>query len=141
MRPCRAALLLGIAAVVSSCGEDQAFRIDDRVDITAPGDRAVVELPVTLEWTARDLEDRSFAVYVDRAPVKPGAEVEVAVGDTDAVYLTSDNELVIDEVHDDQGDGRELHRATIVLVDPSGRRVGESAWEVTFEVEREEESP
>ena len=125
---------------MASCG-DQAFRVDERVSILAPDDRAVVELPVTLRWRAEGLDDRTFGIFVDRAPVRPGRQVVESVNRTDAVYTTSDTELVISEVYDDQAEGRERHTATIVLVDPAGRRVGESAWDVTFEVDRQEEQP
>ena len=135
----RGAIIIG-AALLASCGQDQAFRIDERVDITAPSDRAEVRLPVTLRWRADEVPaGRSFAVFVDRAPVRPGKRVLPSVRQTDAVYTTADTKLVIEDVHDDQGEGRERHAATIVLIDASSRRVGESAWDVVFEVKRDSE--
>ena len=98
-----------------------------------------MQLPVSLRWTAGEVEEPSFAVFVDRAPVRPGKPVVPSTTRTDAVYTTSETELVIDQVAEGQGTGRELHRATIVLLDASGRRIGESAWDVNFEVQREEE--
>jgi hypothetical protein len=59
------------------------FVADERVEITAPPDRAKVALPVTITWDVRDFrvtgDDRSarpdagyFGVYIDRAPQPPG---------------------------------------------------------------------
>ena len=135
----RALLVVGIVATVASCGQDQAFRVDERVKITTPKDRSEVRLPVSLEWRADDIEEPSFAVFVDRAPVRPGEPVVASSTRTNAVYTTSETEFVIEQVAEDDGTGRELHRATIVLLDPSGRRIGESAWDVTFEVQREKQ--
>lgn len=128
--------LVAVTAVLTACGQDQAFRLDERVSIISPRDRAVVRLPVTLRWRAEDVDNRSFAVFVDRAPVRPGKKVVASVGATDAVYTTTETSLVIRELYQGKRDGRERHRTTLVLVDGSGHRVGESAWDVVFDVER-----
>jgi hypothetical protein len=58
------------------------FKQDERLEVTAPGDRAEVQLPITVSWRVRDFEvvgrdgsDRSdagyFGVFVDRAPQPP----------------------------------------------------------------------
>lgn len=90
------AVLLG--AVLAGCGLTQLdslnFRIDDRLQFTAPESRALVGQPVTLAWTIRDFAIRApgsappsrdagyFAVFVDRTPVKPGHTLaDIASGD------------------------------------------------------------
>jgi hypothetical protein len=133
--PLKRTLIVGFATLLVSCVQGQAFRVDDRVSITAPRDRAVVDLPVTLTWRAQEIDEPRFAVFVDRAPVRPGQRVD-RVGD-EGVFTTSQTELVIRELDEGQGSGRERHTATIVLLDSSGRRIGESAWDVVFEVKRE----
>ena len=143
-----------------------AFRLDDRVQITAPADREEVELPVTLRWSVEDFEvvqpgtevreDAGyFAVFVDRAPVPPGKTLAwIARNDSgcsessgcpDAEYLssrgiytTSETQLVLEQLPRGDEGKRDRHTATIVLLDGSGARIGESAFEVVFEVEREE---
>ena len=126
-------------ALLASCGQDQAFRTDERIRVTSPDDRAEVQLPVTVRWEADDIDQPSFAVFVDRAPVRPGKRVVADAIGPDAVYLTSDTQVVIPKVTEGENGKRERHTATIVLLDPSGRRIGESAWDVVFEVRRDAE--
>jgi hypothetical protein len=145
-----------------------AFRLDDRLTITAPQDRDVVSLPVTITWEVEDFavvepgtQPREgagyFAVFVDRAPVPPGETLaHVARDDTgcredagcpDAEYLaargvhtTTATSLVLDQLPRGEEGRRERHTATIVLLDGAGRRLGESAFDVAFEVDRGERS-
>ena len=131
----RRALLLPVIALSAGCADGLAFRVDDRVDITAPRDRETVTLPVTLRWEADGIDRGSFAIFVDRAPMRPGAPFV----EGDDAYLTTDTELVIDEVGD-AADGSDRHAATIVLLDAKGRRSGESSFDVVFEIEDEDES-
>ena len=167
----RAAAAVAVLLLATGCvSQDLAFRIDDRVEIVAPSDRAEVSLPITIDWEVADFdvvepgspvrEDAGyFAVFVDRAPVPPGKTLaHVAKDDTgcreadgcpDAEYLssrgiwtTTDTQLVIDQLPrtGDDDDRRERHTATVVLLDASGARIGESAFEVVFEVDRGEQS-
>lgn len=83
-------LVAALAAAVAwaGCGVNGLnFSQDERVTITAPGDRAKVELPVTVTWRVRDFtvsgKDGSqrpdagyFGVYVDRAPQPPSRPQE-----------------------------------------------------------------
>lgn len=128
--------LASSVALFSSCGHDQAFRIDERVRVIAPEDRAEVTLPLTVRWEAQGLEEPSFGVFVDRAPVRPGKPVVAEVTRTDAVFTTAETQVVIPAVAEGEEGKRDRHTATIVLLDGSGRRVGESAWDVVFEVKR-----
>lgn len=161
-----AAAALACAAVLTGCTTDLAFRVDDRVRFVSPTDRADVRLPVTLDWEvegfevtgpgeARDKDSGYFAVFVDRAPMPPGKSLRwLARKDnscrpddgcpdeeylrTRGVYTTTATELVLEQlprVGDE--DRRERHRATVVLLDAAGHRIGESAYEIAFDVERE----
>ena len=52
-----------------------------------------------------------------------------------------DTELVIEQLpRAADEDRRERHRATIVLLDPSGKRIGESAFELAFDIDRKAQS-
>ena len=142
-----------------------SFTTDDRVEITSPRDRQKLRLPVTIDWTVDDFEvtgpgrgsgDREgyFAVFVDRSPVPPGKTLDHIARDDrscrpgdgcpDAEYLSARNvytatetQLVLDTLAKTARDGRrEFHDVTVVLLDPDGRRIGESAWHVRFELER-----
>ena len=97
-----------------------------------------------------------FAVFVDSTPMPPGESLRwVARDDTSCreadgcpdeeylaargIYTTSETELVLEQLPRTgrEQDRRERHRATIVLLDASGTRIGESAFEVAFDIDRE----
>ncbi len=151
------AVFVAVAATaLAACGvRGLAFRVDTRVDIVAPNDRGEVTLPFTVRWTVRDF-DGTFAVFLDRAPQPPGEPVQWFARDDDAcraregcpdeqyladrnVFVTADQAFTVDQLRDTATEGRrrELHEVTIVLLDRDGRRVGESAWSVEFQVERD----
>ena len=78
-------LVCGICvALLSGCGVNGLnFVQDDRIEVTSPGDRASVTLPLTVRWDVADFDvtgpnDEArvdagyFGVYVDRAPQPPG---------------------------------------------------------------------
>jgi len=139
-----------------------AFRADKRLTITTPKDEAEITLPVTIRWRMKDFDvvepgtevrkDAGyFAVFVDKAPLSPGENVRsVGAGDTSCdraagcpdakyladrdIYITTDTQLVLTELPERTGKGRQRHKATIVLLDGSGSRIGESAFKVDFEV-------
>jgi hypothetical protein len=140
--------------------ENLNFRVDDRLEITSPEARALVKQPITVTWTMEDFTVQApgsapasrdagyFAVFVDRTPIKPGQSLEaVASGDRaceldpecpdtaylreQQVYTTTKTSLRIPQIPNGYGDDDvERHTITIVLLDTSGRRIGESAWQV-----------
>jgi hypothetical protein len=146
--------------------ENLNFRVDDRLHITAPQARALVRQPITVTWTIDDFTiqapgsappDRDagyFALFVDRPPVKPGQTLDaIASGDRpcqidpkcpDAsslrdhdVYTTTKTSLRIPLIPNGVDDDEILrHSITIVLLDTSGRRIGESAWQVDVRTRR-----
>ena len=96
-----------------------------------------------------------FAVFVDRAPIRPGESLK-AVGKGDPtcqrdpkcpdrtylndhrVYTTTQSQVRLPLITDIVGDREklQLHAVTVVLLDTSGRRIGESAWELDFRMHR-----
>ncbi len=103
------AVILAFVFVSSSCSVSGLnFEQDERLEITAPEDRAKVRLPLTVTWAVTDFEvtgpgrsDRDdagyFGVYVDRAPQPPNktqawlmrddAECRRTPGCPDTTYL------------------------------------------------------
>jgi hypothetical protein len=96
-----------------------------------------------------------FAVFVDQKPVRPGHTMDdVADGDppceespkcpdqdylTDHdVYTTTSSQIEIPTIADLPGSNEELqlHTITIVLMDTSGHRIGESAWDLEVRVRK-----
>jgi len=144
-----------------------AFRIDDRLTITSPENRATVSLPFTVSWEMRDFTvvgpggspagDKAgyFAVFVDQAPQPPGKKLSwiarkdrtcrPADGCPDAEYLatrhifsTTDTHITFQQLPRPSGDSKrkERHAITVILLDPSGRRIGESAFQVDVVLDR-----
>jgi hypothetical protein len=154
----RRLVLIGVIVSLSACANlsNLNFRIDHRLHWQGPRERALVQTPLTLTWSFDRLPPGStFAVFVDRAPVKPGQTLKaVASGDRACksdptcpnaeylaerrVYATTGMTLSLDLVAPLAGnrDHVQLHQATIVLLDAAGRRVGESAWTRQFKVRR-----
>lgn len=182
---------LGIAALLlSACTVEHAYQRDARVEILSPEDRQRVDLPVQIRWRVEDFEitapawrdgtvaasggreadprsddDRGyFAVFVDRTPIPPGAELmSVAAGDTECtplpscpdveylanngVHVTTSTELTLSTLVDRRSHDRanDWHEVTIVLVEDNkagtgevgeARRVGAAAFSVRFVVDR-----
>ncbi len=160
------AVLSLCGALTACVPQGLAFRTDQRLTFVVPQDRSTVSLPVTIDWDIRDFkvvdpgqqvaEDEGyFAVFVDRAPMPPGEPLSwIARKDTDCrpadgcpdqeylntrgVYTTTETELVLEELPrtTDQEGRKERHRVVVVLLDAGGKRIGESAFEVVFELDR-----
>jgi hypothetical protein len=161
----RLAAILLPAVLISGCvSSNLSFRVDKRLHITSPKQRSEVSLPFDLTWTIRDFAVKSaptdvggsFAVFLDRSPVPPGKPLSwLARNDStchitpkcpDAAYLadlgvyqTTDTRLIISALADDSSsstDDTSRHNATIILLDDDGKRIGEIAYNVTFELKR-----
>jgi hypothetical protein len=152
------ASLVLLPLLVGACGGEGrlAFTEDDRLEILQPDNEAEVRLPLRLRWKAT-LPHQSgggpyFAVFVDKAPVAPGQSLRVLADEScnrtaecpDAeyfrsrfVYVTDEQSIVLDVVPQrpsQRAGADDRHEAVIVLVDGEGRRIGEAAWRVAFEV-------
>jgi hypothetical protein len=162
---------VALAFAVSGCGlthlSDLNFRVDDRLHFTSPKDRATVGRPLTVAWTIRDFTVAApgtqppskdagyFAVFVDRAPIKPGQTMRV-VGQNDPVcandpkcpdtaylnahyvFTTTATHLRLVQIPTLLGNKEKLqqHTITVVLMDTAGHRIGESAWELDVRLPR-----
>jgi hypothetical protein len=149
---------LAVLALLPGCAlHGLAFDNDHRVKFVSPRNRATVRLPVALRWDAAHLARTPgggpfFAVFVDRAPIKPGQTL-AAVGDENCkrtpgcpdltylqdqyVFVTRDTHLTLADVPKASGQrtgARDAHEATIVLVDARGGRIGENAYTVQFTI-------
>ncbi|HVE63226.1 MAG TPA: hypothetical protein VNB94_05445 [Mycobacteriales bacterium] len=160
------AALAGWCLSLSGCvPQGLAFKVDERLRFIAPEDRATVRLPVTVDWEIEDFEITGpggepragagyFAVFVDETPMPAGKDLRwIARKDrscresegcpdeeylnTRGIYTTTDTVLVLDQLPRGRDeDRRERHRVTVVLLDASGRRLGESAFAIAFDVQR-----
>lgn len=164
----RPAVALLAAGLITGCGTDLAFRVDDRLTFTAPKDRATVTLPLRLDWDVRDFTVQAspdpatvsddagyFAVFFDQPPMPPGkplayvarkdSRCKQSAGCPDqeylaslGVYTTTATDLMVPRLPRDtrRPDRRERHRAIVVLLNAAGERIGESAYEIVFDVDR-----
>ena len=160
-------ILLGLTLLMPACiPEGLAFVQDNRLEILSPEGHADVDLPVTVEWEIEDFEITGpdgtaeddagyFGVFLDATPVPPGKSLEYVARDDrqcvrdpncpDVVYLsdrnvysTTETEITFKHLPDlETATGRETHEVTIVLLDGTGHRIGESAWYQTFFYQRE----
>jgi hypothetical protein len=141
-------VLLGTACSAHSLD----FRQASDVKIVSPSQETVVQVPVSLRWTSRLPRHTTYAVFVDRAPIQPGRTLKsLAENDPacnkdpscpDDQYLTQHYVFVTQGTQLSLGplpflgnhDRLNLHDATIVVLDSSGRRAGEAAYSVRFRV-------
>ncbi len=96
-----------------------------------------------------------FAIFVDRSPIKPARTMrDVASRDEtclarpgcpDEVYLeqrqiftTTNEDLTIPQIPSIPGDSEKIqqHTVTVVLMDTSGHRIGESGWELDLRMRK-----
>jgi hypothetical protein len=159
------AAILGCAAL-AACSGDLQFTNDHRLAFTDPANHAKVTEPITVTWSMKDFEvvgkdggtgkDRGFfAVFVDKPPIKVGKSLKSIVDKTDRscakdpacpseqylkdrnIYLTSTTSVVIERFPKlTNKRSRQDHDVTVILLDGTGRRIGESAWSRTFEVRK-----
>jgi hypothetical protein len=159
-----AALAISLSGCALAHPGSLQWRVDKRLHFVSPEARAKVGQPVTISWRMTDFrvaplgsEPPSkdvgyFAIFVDRGPLKPGQTMQSVVGG--ATYCrqiprcTSRSELrqrnvftttatsfrfpVIPDLTTD--DSVQLHTFTIVLMDTSGHRIGESSWELDLRI-------
>jgi len=160
-------LLGALLLVPACIPQGLAFVQDDRLEIVEPDYREKVTLPVTISWevedfeiTGRNGESREdagyFAVFFDdETPVPPRKKLEyVAKDDLECqntpgcpdevyfadrgIYETTSTSLTVERLPDlDAFQGHETHEVTVILLDGTGRRIGESAWWVQFLYDRD----
>jgi hypothetical protein len=116
------------------------FRNDHRIAIDTPHKFATVDQPLTVSWRAKNFTapaDGHFLVLVDRDPMPPGRTVAFFKRDRLNLYQVDDTSLTIDTFTPHTGGTkleRNHHDVTIVLLDTTGRRIGESAGFVEFDI-------
>ena len=161
-----AAVLGLYLAVAPACSTKVAFKQDDRVHFVYPRHRQKVQLPMTVRWTTDDFRVTGptaaaasgagyFEVLVDRTPQPPGEPIGWFVRNDRAckqvptcpdasylasrdIYTTTTTSFPVNVVRPPaQGSkGKDIHEVTVVLLDGTGRRIGETAFVVAFEVPR-----
>jgi hypothetical protein len=168
-RTIRGALVLLMAAALSACTLNVAnlnFRVDHRLHFVTPRDRQRVQTPVVVSWTMRGFTIAApgsappsrhagyFAIFLDRAPIRPGQTMKAVVSDDrlcqlrpgcpDAaylaqryIYITTNTFVRLPFVPNLSDKNKiQVHELTVVLMDTAGHRIGESAWSLSFRLRR-----
>lgn len=152
----RLALALALVVSTGGCAFSGIDLVEDRrVRILEPSPDQEVTMPLTIRWEADRVDGLRYGVFVDRAPIKPGATLRTVAGDDDVclarpdcpdtdylnakgVYVTQEPSLTLaglPDLRNTDEHRRDPHFATIVLLD-GDRRVGEGAWYRDFAVVR-----
>lgn len=167
MRGLPASVLVFTLALAPACiPQGLAFVQSDKVAITEPDYREKITLPLTISWDVKDFEVTGpngearddagyFAVFFDATPIPPGKTLEHVARDDfvcrntpgcpddvyfadRGIYETTDTTLTVKRLPDlDAFEGHETHEVTIILLDGTGRRIGEHAWFTQFLYDRE----
>ena len=133
------AVLLVSMVATTGCS-DLLFRNDHRISITSPGSYATVGVPLTVTWTARDFSapgDGSYAIFLDRDPQPPGQTLAQFGGNPYDIFTSTQPRLTLQQIEPHQAADaleRNQHDITVILLDRSGRRIGESQAFVQFNV-------
>ncbi len=160
-------MLAALTFLASACiPEGLAFVQDDRLEIVAPEDHTTVKAPFTLDWRVEDFEVTGpdgqsrddagyFGIFIDASPVPPGKTLEWIAhedrqcrGDSTCpnkayladrgVYAATETSFTVRRLTDlDAYGGHERHEISVILLDGTGRRIGESAWWVTVFYDRD----
>jgi hypothetical protein len=95
-----------------------------------------------------------FAVFVDQAPIRPGRTLEDVAGrdeackrdprcpdrrylEAKAVYVTHQPRLNLELIPQLASKEKiQAHQLTVILLDSTGHRIGESAWYLQFKAEK-----
>jgi hypothetical protein len=149
-------LLVALVALVAVCAGCSAHGLvleqPTQIEDLKPSALSRNSLPVTVSWTARPLAPgQRFFVIVDQSPMPPGDSIKDLGDDVcrrtpgcpDKFYLKQHYMFVTraDHVKLDvlplagpfpAKDLYDLHKATIVIVDGQGVRIGEEFWSTAF---------
>ena len=141
-------LLAAMVMLSAGCGGvDRAFRQEGGLRITGPSHGSTVTLPLSVRWADDDAGPaRRYAVFVDRAPMPPGQDLDWLARDDDAcrtspgcpdeawlndhaVYTASGLEAAVravpSSVLGDRTRSDDGHRVVVVPLDREGRRTSE----------------
>jgi hypothetical protein len=158
-----AALMVVLAVFASGCAlRGLAFVKDSRLALVGFPDRSHIVLPHDVTWrftgaladpaTAPPGAPVAFAVLVDWTPPPPGRSLASLLASDptcrrtggcpagylarNRIYVTTDTTFHLANVSTgtDRNERRSFHELTVVLVDASGRRVGETAASTRFRI-------
>jgi hypothetical protein len=129
---------LALAFGCAGCLEDRSFHVDDDIRFTEPVEGDFAAAPLLVKWTGRPAKTVSWALFLDRAPLRPGQSIDdLEVQERQNLFLTDKQELTLDLVPPRAvavPSRRDRHRLIVIPLDAKGQRVGEEAASVELTV-------
>ena len=133
-----ATIAVAMTLTTSGCLEGRSFHDDNVVRFTEPVEGDFAAAPLLVKWTGRPPATKSWALFVDRAPIRPGQSIDdLEVQERQNLYVSDVAELTLDVIVSRTTavkSRRDRHRLIVVPLDSHGRRVGEAAASVELTV-------
>lgn len=163
-------LAIAVVVLTACSAQGIALETNRSLTLLAPTDGGTVAMPFSVQWRVDNAAlrqqlasgARRLAIFFDRSPMPPGEtfhavadkECRQTPGCPDTAYLTDRDIFVatasslplssfqVDDLPDTRTphQRKDQHQLTIVVVDASGRRVGEAAFEAEFDISRPPET-
>jgi hypothetical protein len=156
-------IMVGLLALASCGTSDRAFDADERIRIVSPRSLQTVSPPFVLRWTGDVSGASAYVVFIDRPPMAPnvslreyvdeqckdttlcpaeGAAALVTWLEQHGIFKAKPSKLKVPFITargaSTEKDTRDTHEAILVVLGDDGRRLGESAWTVSFRVPPQE---
>ena len=134
-------VLVGLSLVTGGCLEDRSFHTDGEIRFVEPVEEDFAQAPLLVRWEGKPARTAKWAVFLDRAPIRPGASVsDLEVQERNNMWVTDVPEYTVAFVPPRQSavvSRRDRHRLTVIPLDAKGKRVGEHAASVELTVIQE----
>ena len=139
----RPRIRVGVAVValllpLSGCLEDRSFHENDTLRFVEPLEGDFASAPLLVRWKGTPRKVAKWAVFLDRAPIKPGTSIEdLEVQERQNLWITKEQELTIDFVpprSTSVESRRDRHLLVVIPLDADGERIGEHAASVELTV-------
>lgn len=160
-----ALLAFVVSGFLSACGINKTevpltFSSDRRLHMVSPTDQSVVQLPVTIRWSADGFpltDGNHFGVFVDQPPVGLQAQVRLVVcseqglspiqfgeqrspcyDQRNKVFMAAQPSITLPCLSPRFGAGarnQNQHQISVVLLDKNNTRVGQAVADLTIDAD------
>ena len=129
---------VGLSLPMAGCLEDRSFHEGNEVRFVEPVEEDYAQAPLLVRWEGKPANTAKWAVFLDRAPIGPGASVDdLEVQDRTNIWVTDVPEYTVEFVPPRQSavaSRRNRHRLTVIPLDAAGKRLGEHGASVELTV-------
>lgn len=132
------AVAVALSLLMTGCLEDRSFHENDMVRFVEPLEGDFASAPLLVRWEGRPEKTAQWALFLDRAPIKPGTSIkDLEVQERQNLWITEEQELTIDFVPQRSTSvdaRRDRHLLVVIPLDADGQRIGEQAATVELTV-------